>query len=361
MFNGQLFRQVDGAPMGGCVSPSLANIFLSFHERKWINQCPVEFKPTLYRRYVDDTFVLFNSNDQINSFLMYLNNQHPNISFTHELEKNSRISFLDVNIKKCLNHFDTGIFRKPTTTGLGMKFDSAISSTYKRSLISCLVDRAYKICSSYILFVNELDYLKKYFSQNNFPLNLVENTIFHKINSFYNKKSLSYDVPKQIVYSSLPFFGQFNKYITKEIQDLTNTFFPQIHLKLVFKNNFTIGSFFRYKDKMPTYLQSKVVYLYTCDQCRITYCGETTRHLQTRIAEHIGISDRTNRPVSKPLHSSIRDHAEQSDHPIIKPNFKILSTCNNNQDIRTIESIFIHKLKPNLNNTEASIPLHILG
>lgn len=30
-------------------------------------------------------------------------------------------------------------------------------------------------------------------------------------------------------------------------------------------------------------------------------------------------------------------------------------------DVRLLESIFIHKLEPVLNNTEASVPLNILG
>ena len=31
------------------------------HERIWLDVCPEEFKPSYYRRYVDDIFVLFSS------------------------------------------------------------------------------------------------------------------------------------------------------------------------------------------------------------------------------------------------------------------------------------------------------------
>ena len=37
LFNEELFIQKDGAPMGGCVSPTLANVFLCHHESKWLN------------------------------------------------------------------------------------------------------------------------------------------------------------------------------------------------------------------------------------------------------------------------------------------------------------------------------------
>ena len=39
----------------------LSNIFFSHHEENWIDKCPVEFKPSIYRRYVNETFVLFES------------------------------------------------------------------------------------------------------------------------------------------------------------------------------------------------------------------------------------------------------------------------------------------------------------
>ena len=46
-----------GIPLG----PTLANLILCHHETKWQTKftCALEFKPALYRRYIDDTFLLF--------------------------------------------------------------------------------------------------------------------------------------------------------------------------------------------------------------------------------------------------------------------------------------------------------------
>ena len=74
--------------MGSPLGPLFANIFLSFHETTWLSSCPTNFKPLLYRRYVDDTFLLFRSRDHIPLFLAYLNRQHPNVNFTCEVETN---------------------------------------------------------------------------------------------------------------------------------------------------------------------------------------------------------------------------------------------------------------------------------
>ena len=100
LFDGKVFEQRDGAPMGGCVSPTLANAFLCFHENIWLSDCPENFKPILYRRYVDDTFLLFKHKSHIELFLNYLNNKHSRIKFTCEVEESSSLNFLDLKITK---------------------------------------------------------------------------------------------------------------------------------------------------------------------------------------------------------------------------------------------------------------------
>ena len=61
--------------MGSPLGPTLANVFLYYHEKVWLQNCPSEFKPVIYRRYVDDTFLLFRSKHHIEKFQNYLNRQ----------------------------------------------------------------------------------------------------------------------------------------------------------------------------------------------------------------------------------------------------------------------------------------------
>ena len=92
-----------GSPMG----PVSANIFIDFHEKRWLDQfqfCDI----LLYRRYVDDIICLFNSEQDASEFFNFLNTQHPNIKFKFEKEKDGRLAFLDVLISKtdqdlCIN------------------------------------------------------------------------------------------------------------------------------------------------------------------------------------------------------------------------------------------------------------------
>ena len=55
--------------MGSPSGPSLANTFLCQYEKLWLDNCRPEFKSVIYRRYVDDIFVLFKSKDDLLLFL----------------------------------------------------------------------------------------------------------------------------------------------------------------------------------------------------------------------------------------------------------------------------------------------------
>src|ERR1700759_3574110 len=55
-FNNKLYRQIDGMSVGSPLGPLFANIFLSYYESEWVQNCPV--KSLFYKRYVDDTLWL---------------------------------------------------------------------------------------------------------------------------------------------------------------------------------------------------------------------------------------------------------------------------------------------------------------
>ena len=358
--NSQSYMQIDGAPMGACASSTLADIFLGYWEQIWLEECPDHFKPVFYRRYVDDTFLLFKSASHVNLFLDYLNSKHPNIEFTKECEVNGTLPFLDVLVSKVGERFETSLFRKKTFTGLGMKFDSCVPKSYKLNLISCLVNRAQKICSNTMNFNREIINIRKFFAQNKFPQTLVDTNIRRRVelsNALANPVATA---EKCSVFFTLPFISVFsNKKLEREVLDLMQRFYPQLKVILIFKNNFTIGRFFNYKDRIPTPMQSNIVYQYTCGACAATYCGETSRHLSTRIAEHKGVSPRTGLPTANPK-SNIYNHFLETGHPIHKSNFNVLFTSNSSK-LKIAESIIIKQSKPNLNNHDSSIPLNILG
>ena len=50
IFDETLYKQIDGAAMGSPLAPTLANTFLFYHEKKWLQRCPLEYRPIYHRR-----------------------------------------------------------------------------------------------------------------------------------------------------------------------------------------------------------------------------------------------------------------------------------------------------------------------
>ena len=79
--------------MGSPLGSTLANAFLCHYKKLWLDSCPPEFKPVVYRRYVDDIFVLFKSKDHLLLFAKYMNTRHKNLKSTFDFEENNSFFF----------------------------------------------------------------------------------------------------------------------------------------------------------------------------------------------------------------------------------------------------------------------------
>ena len=47
LFDQEFFKQYDGVAMGSSFGPTLANVFLCYHEEVWLQNCPSELKPVI--------------------------------------------------------------------------------------------------------------------------------------------------------------------------------------------------------------------------------------------------------------------------------------------------------------------------
>ncbi|XP_074038819.1 uncharacterized protein [Leptinotarsa decemlineata] len=90
---------VEGAPMGSSLSPVIANLFMMHFEKEALNNA--RLKPTMWKRYVDDIFIIWpHGKQELDRFVTYLNNIHPRIQFTTEREENRQLPFLDLLITR---------------------------------------------------------------------------------------------------------------------------------------------------------------------------------------------------------------------------------------------------------------------
>ena len=95
LFQDKYYEQVQGAAMGFPISPLIANIFMEEFEVQGLSSCP--HPPSLWLRFVDDTFVINNA-EHSQELLQHINNQDPHIQFTVEPTQQGSLPFLDTLI-----------------------------------------------------------------------------------------------------------------------------------------------------------------------------------------------------------------------------------------------------------------------
>ena len=121
----------------------------------------------------------------------------------------------------------------------------------------------------------------------------------------------------------------------------------------------TIGSFFKFKDRVPDILRTKIIYKFTCPNCELgVYIGSSIRSLKARIYTHMGRSLRTDRPIKSLENSSIREHSYKCNLELSNELFEIIDSTDTEVSLRILESIYIKN--PPLNKDNSAYPLSIL-
>ena len=82
--------------------------------------------------------------------------------------------FLDVHVVKVNGRLHTKIYRKPTFTGLYLRWTSLTLIKYKLGLIYCLLNRAWKICSDNNDRTEEINKIKAILLNNEYPKSTID-------------------------------------------------------------------------------------------------------------------------------------------------------------------------------------------
>ena len=359
LFNQKLYVQRDGVAMGSPLGPSFANCFMGHHEEKWLDDCPLDFRPLYYKRFVDDCFILFRNTEHIPKFQAYLNSKHENIKFTVEQEHEGTLPFLDVFLTRKGNTITTAIYRKPTFTGLGINYLSFIPNMFKINAIKTLMYRCFHLSSDWISTHIEIEFLIEFFKNNKFPLHIIYSNIRNFLNKTISPVTKTERDKSTLHYICFPYYGCLSFSIRKKLNKILTRCYPNTTFRYIFTNPKTISSLFKHKEALPLNLISNIVYEYKCSHCSMRYLGKTERNLTLRFAEHAGKSARTGRPVSHPLHSPVRSHTDTLSHlPLTIDDFRIIHRAKSGQDLSILESLYIQHLSPELNCDTSSYPLH---
>ena len=136
-FNQNLFRQTKCCSMGRPLSKTLADIHMIRTEKDIVTP----LKPIFYKRFVDDIYTRRKKGIH-DKLYERLNNYHPNIKLTIEINPNK---FLDTEIIENKGVIETKVYRK--TTKLPVPWSSNIPKRYKRNTINTDLYRAKRIAT----------------------------------------------------------------------------------------------------------------------------------------------------------------------------------------------------------------------
>ncbi|BHF71979.1 hypothetical protein SprV_0401504100 [Sparganum proliferum] len=168
-FDGTIYEQVKGTPMGSTISRFIAEAVLQRLESLVFQH----HRPKFWARYVDDTFAVI-ERDQMLTFKERLNSVFPDIQFTMEEEENNQLTFLDVLVcRKDCGGLKTKAFRKATNTTQILNSNSNHPISHKRSCARTLYRRVETHCSEPEDKFAESQYLRRVFRENGYPRNFV--------------------------------------------------------------------------------------------------------------------------------------------------------------------------------------------
>ena len=310
-------------------------------EEKLVNNMDM---PSFYHRLVDDTITSQGSLATAEDFLDTLNSCHESLNFTMECEVDGKLPFLGMEAIRNDDHLETKVYVKPTNTGLLLHYQCHVDRRYKRSLITTMLNRAFRLSSAWEHFVEECERLKNIFVHLKYPLGLVDSVISGFVDKQYEEaKKTSTKQQENVVCLILPFKDKKSDDIMRRQLTGLGSLIGKA-LRPVFTSRKVRDDVKVQELKPPLVIHQCVVYKFKCDLCDADYVGYTCRHLHQRIDEHRGsvggIHTRDN-------------HGESSSR--IENCFSILRKCRGKYECLLYEMLYIRELKPSLNTQSDSI------
>ena len=194
--------------------------------------------------------------------------------------------------------------------------------------------------------------------KNGYPIQLIDRAITTFLGRLHKPKAK--DECQEAAMIVLPFLGSYSKLIEKKIKQSLRQHLPNARVNFVYRASTRLHSLFSFKDQIPSYLHSGVVYRYTCSRCKSTYIGETIRHTKRRYYEHMGRSALTGKLLTRQVPSAVSEHNKTCKNTIEESDFTILCKDNVSEyNLQVKETLFIHRDRPKLNTQGGSIPIKL--
>ena len=343
-FANQYYHQYSGLAMGSRIAPIIAIVTLDKIEKQTLFSHQF-LNIKVFKRYVDDCFVLIDKEENPEHVLQVFNQAHSSIKF--EIEKpgdDNSLNILDVNVRiSPSGEVSTKFFEKSAKQDIFLHSSSAVPLQTKRATINAEFHRIDNLCSGEVDKAQGKANFKSKLRKNGYT-NL--NDLFNTTNNHRQNAHRSNNTEMPI-YISIPFitdrFQNKLKHILKEVSQPLD-----IPVRLVNKNSNTLRqqlnklSYQRPCTKQQCHLnnptmcyKSYVVYHATCCQCstRADYVGSSKQYLHERVYQH----------YTKPA-EAIYQHINNNCHSGSPFAYKILARCKNLKEMLFSEAIHIKRL-----------------
>ena len=295
MFDGKQYLQIKGVTLGTKPAVILAILTVGYLEIKLYTILPNYFstKYTKYiiehwKRFIDDCFITWKKNENLDLFEEILNNLHPSIKFTEDTD-DDRIPFLDLLVIKTADgNIETDIFYKKTNAQRYLCFESAHPRKIKRKIAFTLAQRITRIVSNPDRREQRFKELTEFLKECHCPDELIKNCIERAKAPFTNSNEPTGLEEDTLVFVStnIPNLSFDENYIRKQIEGVQTKRLKQAfnNTKIIFakrqpKNlkQLLTNSIFSSSTPQPTEIGIKHCGNKRCLLCRRNYLQLTDK------------------------------------------------------------------------------------
>ncbi|XP_072039088.1 uncharacterized protein [Amphiura filiformis] len=268
--------------MGSPVSPIAANIFMEALEQQAIATAPLDCRPKLWLRYVDDILEVI-QRDSVQQLTDHINqvDKSGSIKFTFEQESQGQIPFLDTLIvKKDDGTVKLLVYRKPTHTDQYLNYQSHHPLHQKLGVVRTLYNRKDTIVTEEQDKEEEEKKIQEALQTCGYPKWSFEK-VKDQMQSVKPKKSAKKtdDSTRSRGMVVLPYV----KGVTERVSRVMKKYNVSTAMK---PHNTLRRELVHPKDKRDPNNLTQAVYKIPCLNCDLSYIGETGRKFGTRLEEH---------------------------------------------------------------------------
>ena len=113
---------------------------------------------------------------------------------------------------------------------------------------------------------------------------------------------------------ALPYLGKLSLQICTKMNRIMKNRLPYCNIRFVFHTKCKISTFFKFKDRIPSFLNFGIACKFQCCGCNATYYGKNRRLFNNRMCELLGISTLTRKRVKGNDDSAIKEHILLCNH-----------------------------------------------